>query len=262
VPAQPESDYYLLRRKRLLSLFDRLGRRMNARLAERTGTAEAHAIVDDARCELESILPELPFIGGNRNVFTWVVVVNGYIIALERAMKRRGFEPREAVAVCVEVTDELLRKIPAGVLRLAGRLAFSSPSRRFFRAQAARSQERRYPDDFVYTVRESGDGEMSLVFEECAVNKLYDAMAVEELKPYCNFFDVTYSRLMGMGVDARETIGLGCETCELRYKHGRATPMPPTLEPAFRNVGVDRATADGAPGAPKNDGTRAGGEGA
>ena len=96
----------------------------------------------------------------------------------------------------------------------------------------------------MYTVREGSDGEMSLVFEECAVNKLYEAMSVEELKPYCSFFDVTYSRLMGMGVDARETIGLGCETCELRYKHGCATPLPPILEPVFRNVGTAGASAN------------------
>ena len=112
MPGQPDTDYYLSRRKRLLSLFDRLGRRMRVRLAERTGTGQAQAIVDDARRELESILPELPFIGGNRNVFTWVIVANSYIIALHRAMKRRGLEARETVAVCVEVTDELLRKVP------------------------------------------------------------------------------------------------------------------------------------------------------
>ena len=68
---------------------------------------------------------------------------------------------------------------------------------------------------------------MSLVFDECAVNKFYDAQGVEELKPYCNFFDVTYSRLMGMGVDATQTIGLGCEKCTLCYKHGRETVVPP-----------------------------------
>lgn len=50
------------------------------------------------------------------------------------------------------------------------------------------------------------------------------------MKPYCNFFDVTYSRLMDMGCDATETIGLGCGTCALRYKHGRTTEIPPTLK--------------------------------
>ena len=48
-------------------------------------------------------------------------------------------------------------------------------------------------------------------------------MGVEDLKPHCNFFDVTYSRLMNMGVDATETIGKGCTQCALRFKPGRET---------------------------------------
>ncbi len=78
---------------------------------------------------------------------------------------------------------------------------------------------------------ERGDGgEVSLVFDECAVNKWYDAQDVPELKPYCNFFDVTYSRLMGMGIDASETIGQGCDQCALRFKHKRETVIPKNLD--------------------------------
>jgi hypothetical protein len=73
------------------------------------------------------------------------------------------------------------------------------------------------------------DGQVSMVFDECAVNKWYDAHDVAEPKPYCNFFDVTYSRLMGMGIDASQTIGTGCERCALRFKHGRETVVPQNL---------------------------------
>jgi hypothetical protein len=38
---------------------------------------------------------------------------------------------------------------------------------------------------------------------------------------------------MGMGLDARETIGLGCETCQLRFKRGRETATPERLEGVF-----------------------------
>lgn len=47
--------------------------------------------------------------------------------------------------------------------------------------------------------------------------------------PYCNVADVTYRRLVGMGVDATETLGLGCAQCALRYKRGRKTVVPPKL---------------------------------
>ena len=35
---------------------------------------------------------------------------------------------------------------------------------------------------------------------------------------------------MGMGLDASEPIGLGCEPCQLRFKRGRETATPDRLE--------------------------------
>ena len=62
-----------------------------------------------------------------------------------------------------------------------------------------------------------------------AVNKFYDAQEVGQLKPYCNFFDVIYSRYLNMGIDAERTIGIGCRTCRLEYKKNRATLVPERL---------------------------------
>lgn len=229
-------DYYERRRGRLLRSFDWFARRAEPRLAARTDAATAAAIVADARTEFARLIPELPYIGGLRNIFTAVMIVNGWIIALHRAMQARGKSPADAVAVCAEVSDDAFRSAPARVLRFFGRLAFTGPMRALFRRQAARSQRRAHAEDFLYRFRETDDGEMTLVFDECAVNKFYEAQHVEELKPYCSFFDVTYSRLMGMGCDATETIGLGCPQCSLRYKHGRATPIPPQLRGILPNA--------------------------
>jgi hypothetical protein len=223
------NDYYVSRRERLLRGFDRLARRLRPKLERRYGGAFAQDVLADARRELDLIIPRIPYIGGRRNAFTPVMIVNGWMLALHRAMKARGKSAEDVVRVCAEVSDDFFRSFPGFLLRSIGRLAFLPPVRRFFEKQARRSQERRYPGDFVYEVRVSDDGEFSLVFEVCAVNKFYDAEDVRELKPYCNFVDVTYSRLMNMGVDARETIGLGCEKCSLRYKHGRETIVPERL---------------------------------
>ncbi len=58
-------------------------------------------------------------------------------------------------------------------------------------------------------------------------------MILCELEPYCNFADMTYSRLMGIGVDATQTIGLGCRRCAPRFERGRKTAVPPSLEGIF-----------------------------
>lgn len=222
--------YYTARRGRLRWGFDRFAKRAHRVLTRRHGEAFASEVLRDARGEFERLIPELPYIGGPGNIFTWVIVVNGWLVGLHRALQARGQTAEETIAVAVEVADAFFRRIPRPVLRAIGWAAFTRPVRRVLRKQAGRSQQRRHAGDFVYTFREGGADDWALEFSECAVNKFYDAQDLPELKPYCNFFDVTYSRLMGMGVDATETIGLGCDTCRLRYKHGRETVVPERLE--------------------------------
>jgi hypothetical protein len=210
--------------------FDRVSKRMTLSLARRHGDAFAREVIPDARVEFERIIPELPYVGGRKNGFTPVIVICGWMIALFRPMKARGKTAEEAVQVCAEVADGFFRPFPRFLLRLGGRFALSGFARSFLKKQAARSRERRYPEDWVYTAREGGGDDGVLEFTECAAVKLFEAQGVEELKPYCNFFDVTYSRYMGMGVDARQTLGLGHPTCALRYKRGRETVIPEPLK--------------------------------
>jgi len=198
-------------------------------LERRYGRGLADELVADCRAEYERVRPQVPDIGGARNVFQPVMTVNGWIVSLHRALKARGMPTEDAIAICHEVFDGWLRKLPAVVLRAIGATMLSAPARRYFERQARRSRERRYAADFVWSVERGPDGELSMVFDECAVNKWYEALGVEELKPYCNFADVTYSRLMGMGIDASETIGLGCDQCALRFRRGRSTAVPPSL---------------------------------
>ncbi len=211
-------------------------RSARTRLEAEEGADFAAAIAVAAREEYTRILPTVPDIGGSANVFQPVMLVNGWIAALHRALSARGRPASQTIAICHAVVDGWLRKIPTFLLRLVGRLTFSGPARAFFESQASRSRERGYPADFVWSVENGPDGEFSLVFDECAVNKWYDANDLHDLKPYCNFFDVTYSRLMGMGVNANDTIGLGCERCALRFKHGRDTQIPSMLGPIIRDA--------------------------
>lgn len=218
------------RARRASRRFAKFCERARPKLETRYGKDFSDAVLASAHEHYLRILPTIPDIGGFRNVFSPVMTLNGWGVALHAALKERGKTAVDTVAICSEIADDFFRSAPPFLLAVSGRYAFNPLARRFFEKQAERSRARAYAEDFVYEIEEGADGEFSLVFSECAVNKFYDKNGLEDLKPYCNFFDVTYSRLMNMGCDAQETIGLGCEKCALRFKHGRATAVPDALK--------------------------------
>lgn len=218
-----------IRRRGIVRSFRWYTKYLRPKLVERYGETFADEVIADASEEIERVAPTIPYIGGLRNAFSPVLLINSWAVSLHRAFLRRGLTARDTISVAAELSDDLFEAMSPKARRSAVSIAFGATARRYFRSQAARSQKRRYAEDFVYKMEETEDGEFSFVFSECAVNKFYDANGFEDLKPYCNFFDLTYSRILDMGCDASETIGTGCSQCALRFKHGRETEIPERL---------------------------------
>jgi hypothetical protein len=92
------------------------------------------------------------------------------------------------------------------------------------RRLAERSQERRYPEDWVFTVVEGDRVENDWIIEytECAVIKFWESQGAHDLMPYCNFGDIAMSRTLGLGMQSA-TLGEGCDSCVAKFKYGRRT---------------------------------------
>jgi hypothetical protein len=224
-------DYYLSRQDRLLKLFNFTLRPVRKKLAKKYGDEYAEGIVSGSRQNFIEIIPQMPYVGGMKNYYTPIIVVNGFIVAMFKAMRETGKTAEDAVRIWMEVADDLFRRIPGPLARLGGRMLVSQPTMNAFKKQAAISQERQYPEDWVYVLLE-GDGveyDVGFEFSECAVIKFYQAMGVMELAQYCNFADVTYSHYLGIGLDASQTIGMGCDHCRMLYKRGGETVITPNL---------------------------------
>jgi hypothetical protein len=228
-----KNDYYISRKAKLLKGFDKVAKRATKFLINHYGDDFASVIISETREKFEQIIPEIPYIGGKRNqIPTTIMIINGWIIPFFQVMKAHGKTSEEVITICYEVSDDYMKSLPRFFLWLLRKSAFWRLTLRIIKQQATQSHKRRYPEDFVYTVVEAGgkDFDWALELTECAVNKFYDVQGVEELKPYCNFFDVTYSRYLKMGLDASTTIGSGCKTCKLQYKKDRETQVPERLK--------------------------------
>ncbi|MBN1642231.1 MAG: L-2-amino-thiazoline-4-carboxylic acid hydrolase [Anaerolineae bacterium] len=213
-----EARYYLARKDELLEGFDRAAAEWEPLLRAQYGAAFAGDVLRAARVEFEGLLPQLPYIGGDDNHLTGSLIGSARCLALYRAMHARG---RSAAETGKVLYDAVLALPPPPPIPPEQRLSHEVLSERR-RARAARSQERRYRDDFVYAYVE-GDGETfdyGYDFTQCATAILYRAQGAEAFLPYYCFLDFPKAERDGLGLSRDQVLSEGHARCAFRFREG------------------------------------------
>ncbi len=107
---------------------------------------------------------------------------------------------------------------------------FSGLRRRQLERGARRSQERRYPGDWVLEVVPSDgqDFDLGVDVTECGIVKCLHAQNADELTPYLCEWDYIMSEVLGNRLQRTKTLSWGCDRCDFRNsKHGHTTSSWP-----------------------------------
>jgi hypothetical protein len=208
-------------------------------LAVRFGDDLAETIHTETWQEYQSLLPEVPYIGGEKNLNSGNLLASAYTLAVYRVLQAHGQTTEEVGQVTYEAY-EAASGLPGWVRAVVGRLQYGKKDQEQWRAQAAESQKRQYPGDWVFTFVE-GDGEefdYGLDFTECGICKFYHAQEADELTPYLCLMDSVVSKAFGRGLVRHKTLAEGADVCDFRYKAGRETfvyPLRDGWPPRFLN---------------------------
>jgi len=211
---------YTSRERLLVVEFGLAARVARKVVAAHYGDRFTDAIAVEARQEYESLIPQLPYIGGRENPLTQIMVAAGMFLALYKPLKAHGQAVEEIGALVYEAVERAYDLFPRSLLRLYGRLSFTRHSLRKARVMALESQQRRYAGDWVYSFVE-GDGEefdYGLDFEECGICKFFQAQGAEEFALSMCRLDFIASDRLGWGLVRTGTIAEGAEKCDFRYK--------------------------------------------
>ena len=216
----PVMDYYISRKSELVDCFEKETKRWRPILTEHYGKKFAENILLDAKDRYETLIPEIPYIGGEENHLTSSFIGSVECLAFYQAMKARGKTAVEAGKVLYEAIasryGDSIPEIPP-----SQRLSEEELMRRR-EERAERSQRREYEGDFVYEFVE-GDGDTfdyGYNFTECATHKFYVTQGAEEFLPLYCFLDFPKSRLYGLGLSRKGTLAEGCEVCDFLFKAG------------------------------------------
>lgn len=217
--------------EKLVGKFDRFLKRSEAVLVARYGAETAAVMQREMLDEYRRLIPDIPYIGGRRNINAMPMTMAPYALALHRVVVRHGGSVEDTGELLHLITRSQLGRIPRVLRHWMGRQRFGGLRRRKLEKAARRSQARRYPGDWVFE-RIEGDGEtfdFGVDYTECGIVKYLHAQEADELGPYLCDLDYVMFEAMGIGLRRSKTLAWGCDRCDFRLsKQGVTTaPWPP-----------------------------------
>lgn len=225
-----DKKYYIDRKAGLVKKFEENLRQCSPFIFAPYGEINAFRIIQETRKTFEELIPQIPYIGGDENNLTRNLIASVSSLALYQAMKKHGKTAEETGKVLYNAIISLEGKFKP-VQETQTPVQINNKRK----AEAERSQERRYPADFVYTYI-AGDGKKfdhGYDFTKCAVLEFYHSQDADEFMPFFCYLDFPINKVNGTGFSRTMTISEGAEKCNHRIKIGGETKVewpPPFLK--------------------------------
>jgi len=227
--------YYISIKPKLLKNFDKASKYMKRVLEQSFEEQKTEEIIVKAREEYENLIPQIPYIGGKDNMHDFNLIGSAWMLALIRSLEKEGLDAREIGKILYYIFEEYFDSM-SGFMKWFFRKSFFSKSgvNRWIR-HAEKSQDRVYPDDWVFEYVEGEDKNFDFGFNytECGIYKFYKKQGAEKYIPYMCLGDYPMFRAMGIGMKRTQTIGNKRKYCDFRFKKGGTTPSgwpPDNLE--------------------------------
>ena len=192
-------------------------------LAGQRPAEDLRAMFAQARQAHARLLP-LPDIGGPENLTYPSFLVGPQYAALYTAMRPHGFSARDVGKLVYDLAVYSFEE-QKEAYRANGQRFFTPEYFALLQGWAMRSQQRRYPLDWVQTVFR-GDGrdfDIGVNYTECGLMKYFASLGMPELAPYPCRVDFPTARAEGTGLARTSTLAEGGKVCDFRYKQGRKT---------------------------------------
>ena len=222
-------DFYIRKKSKFLRSFDERLTVVNEELCMKFDDKKSEELLNQMKEEFEKILPDIPYIGGQKSPLTLVLVKYMSDLAIFRTLEKEGFSFREIgefhynyVMTALKLRKEALEK--AG--RDPSEYPFDSVYMDYQKKLTEESKLKLYPDDWVMDYIE-GDGKM---FEwgwditECGVQKAYKKLGDEKYLPFICLGDYYEAEGLGFGFSRTQALGFGAPLCTHRFVKNFKTP--------------------------------------
>ncbi len=229
----PHSDY-IDRRDEIVKENRKVFTAIRPLLAEKFSESEADAIFEATFRRFDTLLPDLPYIGGATNDLTANLVNSAVALAFYQEMKARGTMVEETGRILFQGITALYTADPMS--KMMGRMANSALAQEKVKKEARVSQKHTYREDWVFEfVPGNGVFDFGIDYTECGICKYFKAQGAQEFTPYMCLLDAPISRAMNTGLVRTQTLARGGDRCDFRYKTGQTVQVE--WDPGYVNGG-------------------------
>lgn len=229
---EKEKNYYLKKKRILMRTFDAALNIVKNVLVKYFGESRFIEIATITQKDFESLLPQIPYVGGNQNHLTEELTNSAILLPLLRFFEGEGLEFYEIGKMVYELFEAFYKVIPPK------NDIFTEEFLNNQKENAEKSKLRKYPGDWVFDFIES-DGEtfaFGIDYFECGVYKFYKSQGLEDFMPFICISDFAKAQAYGYVLKRTQTIGNGAPICDFRYSEGEDAPRgwPPDNLPEFK----------------------------
>ena len=235
---EEEKNYYILRKEKLMKEFTRFAKFERDFLITQFDESKVDTWIAQARQEYEAFIPHLPYVGGDDNRLTKILIITSTFVPLLKILRDEGVSTRQNGQMVVESVKAYYQKMSALLKWVMRQSYFKDSTKQRKRDAASRSQLRWYPGDWVYDFVD-GDGhtfDYGINYTECGIQKLWSAHGLEEFVPYVCLCDFVTWRAIGVEATRTQTLANGAPLCDFRFiRKGSQGPVgwPPESNPEW-----------------------------
>ncbi len=184
------------------------------------GYHQIQTLHEQARKVYQTLLPQIPYIGGRKVSGTKNLIGGAQMLAIIRGLEQQGLSEEEIGKVIYVTWVELFNRIPKIAGYFLGKIMLSGLFLKNYRKRMKELQKRRYPEAFVSEYVHCADGSFDFGQNtlECAICKFYKKQNASKYLPYICLGDYPLYQRLGICFFRTKTLGNGDDVCDFRFK--------------------------------------------
>ena len=224
-------NFYVRKKSKFLRSFGERLDVVSEELRKKFDDKKSEELLSQMKVEFEKILPNIPYIGGQKNPLTLVLVKCMSDLAIFRTLEKIGFSFKELGEFHYNyvITAQKLRK---EALEKAGRdpsqYPFDPVYMDYQKKLTEETKLKLYPNDWVmdFIERDGDSFEWGWDITECGVQKAFKKLGDEKYLPFICLGDFYEAEGLGFGFSRTQALGFGAPLCTHRFVKNYKTPHP------------------------------------